>query len=142
MPLHNTRSKQNRARKLPKYKLILDEGLSLAKSYPTLNNFHNLKHIVHDLKKPEIKDNFLYDLAARTGSILIVFNTKDFKPLIRPDKPSVISLSNNLTNKEADLKICKALRDIANSQTKGCLISISKSGIVVKVPVDERETKG
>lgn len=134
MPSPYTRNKQNRARKLVKYKLILDEGLSLAKSYPTLNNFHNLKHIVHDLKKSAIKDEFLYELAASTESLLIVFNTKDFKPLIRPNKPSVISLSNNLTNKEADLKICKALKELSPAQRKGCLISISKSDTTIKIP--------
>ncbi len=139
MPSHNTRSKQNRTRKLFKYKLILDEGLSLAKSYPTLNNFHNLKHIVHDLKKSAIKDEFLYDLATSTGSVLIVFNTKDFKPLIRPNKPSVISLSNNLTNKEADLKICKALRELSTAQTKGCLISITKSDTTIKIPETNKD---
>ncbi len=128
MPSHIIKPQRNKSRKLIKYKLLLDEGLSLAKSYPKLNNIYNLKHIVHDLNQSRIKDKPLYDLATREERILIVFNVKDFRHLIKMNGISVIALSENLSNKEADLKITKLLKDIKPNQTKGHLISISKSG--------------
>ncbi len=128
MPSHTIKLQRNKSRKLLKYKLLLDEGLSLAKSFPKLNNIYNLKHIVHDLRKSGIKDKLLYDLATKEGRILIVFNVKDFKHLIKRGGTSVIALSENLSNKEADLKITKLLRDIKSYQARGHLIFISKSG--------------
>ncbi len=132
MPSHIIKPRRNKSKRITKYKLLLDEGLSLAKSYPKLNNFHNLKHIVHDLKKSGVKDEPLYDLATKDGRILIVFNIKDFKKIIKRNCISVIDLSSNLSNKEADLKILKALKDIRTDQIKGHLISITKSKIEFK----------
>lgn len=117
-----------------KYRILLDEGLPPRNFYPELNSRHDVKHIVHELSRSGIKDPPLYELANIEKRLIVVFNTKDFKPLIRSNKISVISLSNNLTNKEADLKICKALRELSSSQIHGCLISVSKSGITIKIP--------
>ena len=132
MPSRIIKLQRNKSKRTTKYKLILDEGLSLAKSYPRLNNFHNLKHIVHDLNKSGIKDKPLYDLATKDGRILIVFNVKDFRRIIQRDGASVIDLSANLSNKEADLKILKVLKEMQPNQEKGYLISISKSGVEFK----------
>lgn len=132
MPSRIIKLRRNKSKRITKYKLLLDEGLSLAKIYPKLNNFHNLKHIVHDLNKSGIKDKPLYDLATKENRILIVFNIKDFRKIIRRDGISVIDLSANLSNKEAELKILKTLREMKHDQGKGYLISISKSGIEFK----------
>lgn len=134
MPSRVTKPQRNKSRKITKYKLLLDEGLFLPKFYPKLNNFHNLKHIAHDLRRSGIKDELLYELATRENRILIVFNTKDFKTLIKKNKPSVIALSTNLSNKAADSKIFKALREMKSDRAKGYLISITKSGIEFKIP--------
>jgi len=134
MPSRIIKLRRNKSKRIIKYKLLLDEGLSLAKSYPKLNNFHNLKHIVHDLKKSGIKDEPLYDLATRENRILIVFNIKDFRKIVKRNGISVINLSSNLSNKEADLKILKALKEMKPDQIKGYLISITKSGIEFKIP--------
>lgn len=124
MPSLNTKLQKNKSRKVTKHKLLLDEGLFLPKFYPKLNNFHNLKHIVHDLDKSGIKDRPLYDLATKENRILIVFNIKDFRKIIRRDGISVIDLSSNLSNKEADLKILRTLREMKPDYGKGhlCLI--------------------
>ena len=94
----NTKPHKGKSKRLVKYHLLLAEGLSLPTSYPKINSFHHLKHIVHDLNKSGIKK----------------------------DKPSVIALSTNLSNKEADLKILKVLKELKAVQAKGHLISISK----------------
>lgn len=132
MPSPRIKLQRNRSKKIIKYKLLLDEGLFLPKFYPELNGFHNLKHIVYDLRKSGIKDAPLYDLATKENRILIVFNIKDFKKLIRKEGISVIDLSANLSNKEADLKVLKALKEMRPNQEKGYLISISKTGTKFK----------
>jgi len=132
MPSRIINLRRNKSKRTTKYKLLLDEGLSLAKFYPKLNNFHSLKHIAHDLNKSGIKDKPLYDLATKENRMLIVFNIKDFRKIIKRDGISVIDLSANLSNKEADLKILKALKEMKPDQEKGYLISISKSGTKFK----------
>lgn len=132
----HTRNIKNkgRLRRFIKYKLLLDESLPPRRNYPNLNRQYSVKDVAHDLMLSGISDQSLYELAKKDSRIVVVFNTKDFKPMITPNKPSVISLSTNLTNKEADLKICKALKEISPVQAKGNLISISKSGITIKIP--------
>ena len=134
MPSRNTKAKSNKAKKFTKYKLLLDEGLPPSRRFSNLNELHNVNHIKHDYGFSAIADSKVYSIAEEKQNLVVVFNTKDFRPLIKPNKPSVISLSTNLTNKEADLKICKALKNLSTSQTRGCLISISKSGIAIKIP--------
>lgn len=135
MPSRNTKHPKNKSKKVTKYKLLLDEGLFYPKYFPNLNNIHNLKHIVYNLHLSGIKDESLYDLATEEGRILIVFNVKDFRHLIKKGGTSVIALSENLSNKEADLKITKVLKDIKSYQAEGHLISISKSGTKL-IPFD------
>ncbi len=118
-------------RKHTRYKLLLDEGLPRRESFPKLNNLHTLKHINHDLKKGGAKDKNIYEFAEEYDYIVVVFNTKDFKPLISNDKPSVIALSTGLTNTQFDIKICKILKMLKPSERKGHLISISNEGEII-----------
>lgn len=114
-----------------RYKLLLDEGLHFPDSYPNLNNLHDLLHIARTKNRGKT-DEFIYRLAGKEGRLLVVFNTKHFKPLISKTSLSIISLSTNLTDQQADIKICKTLKNLPTFQTKGHLISISKSGIEFK----------
>lgn len=110
----------------------MDEGLHLPDSYPNLNNLHDLLHIAKTKNRGK-RDEFIYHLAEKEGRLPVVFNTKHFRPLISKTSVSVISLSTNLTDQQADIKICKTLKNLATFQTKGHLISISKSGIGFKL---------
>lgn len=111
-----------------RHKLLLDEGLPHKENFPILNNLHVIRHINHDLKKGGSSDNTIYSLAKRNGYMVVVFNTKDFKPFITANKPTVFALSTGLTNTQIDRKICKLLRKLKPSQIKGCLISITNEG--------------
>lgn len=111
-----------------KHRLLLDEGLPRKEVYPQANNYHNLRHIVHDINKEGAKDIEVYAIANSEQRMVVVFNTKDFRPLISLKSVSVISLSTNLVDKQVDLKICKVLRILKPSQTKGHLISITNNG--------------
>ncbi|MDO8571035.1 MAG: DUF5615 family PIN-like protein [Candidatus Daviesbacteria bacterium] len=119
------------SRKFKRYKLLLDEGLHLPVSYPKLNSLHDVLHIVNTKNKSK-SDKVIFQMAEKEGRLPVVFNTKHFKPLINKNSTSVISLSTNLTDTESDLKICKVLRNISKSQSKGCLISVTKNGINIK----------
>ncbi len=113
-------------------KLLLDEGLPRRESFAKLNNLHTVRHINHDLKKGGLNDKAIYHLAGKNEYIVVVFNTKDFKPLIEDNKPSVIALSTTLTNAQIDKKICKVLKKLKPSEEKGHLISITNEGEEIK----------
>jgi len=117
-----------------RHKLLLDEGLPRKEAYPKANNLHNLKHIVHDIDKGGAKDKDVYVIANKEKRLVVVFNTKDFRPLISPESVSVISLSTNLTDKQVDLKICKVLRSLKPSETKGHLITITNNNTSIIKP--------
>lgn len=123
------------SKKHKRYKLLFDEGLHLPTSYPKLNNLHDILHLVQTKNRSK-SDEFVFKMAESEGRIPIVFNTKHFKPLILENSVSVVSLSTNLTDGQADLKMCKALRDLKISDTKGCLISITNTGINIKRVTD------
>lgn len=120
------------SKKHTRHKLLLDEGLPRKESFSKLNNLHTLRHINHDLKKGGSKDKTIYKLAEKMGFIGMVFNTKDFKPLIRVNTPSVITLSTALTNTQIDMKVIKVLRRLKPSERKGHLISLTNEGDSIK----------
>lgn len=120
------------SKKTTRYRLLLDEGLPPKDRFTTLNNLHTVKHIKHDLKMGGSNDLVVYNIAAKGKYIVVVFNTKDFVPLININKPAVISLSTALTNKQIDLKICKILKTLKPSEQNGHLISITNEGEDIK----------
>jgi uncharacterized protein DUF5615 len=119
-------------RKHIRHKLLFDEGLPRKESFPQLNNLHTVRHINHDLKKSGMKDGDIYLLAQEQKYIVVVFNTKDFRPFVMKYKPSIITLSTSLTNKQIESKICKILRKLKLSESQGHIISITNEGETVK----------
>ena len=119
------------SRKHIRHKLLLDEGLHLPKCYPNLNRSHNLLH-VSQVNLRGKKDEDISGFAISEKRLLVVFNIKDFKKFIKQHKPSIISLSVNLTDKQADLKLCKVLKKLKRGEAEGHLISVTTSGITVK----------
>lgn len=105
--------------------------MHLPDCYPNLNNLHDLLHIAKSKNRGKT-DDFIYHLAEKENRLPVVFNTKHFRPFISKTSVSVISLSTNLTDQQADIKICKALKDLTTIRVKGHLISITKSGIKFK----------
>ncbi len=113
-------------------KVLLDEGLPPRARFPQLNNLHTVRHIKHDLKKGGAKDSEIYRIAGKDRYVVVVFNTKDFEPLISSATPAVISLSTGLSNEQIDLKVCSVLRKLRPSQKRGHMISITNEGDVIK----------
>lgn len=135
MPLRSTRKNVKHSKRFIKFKLLLDEGLSLPNKYPIINKTYNVKHIVSHFKHLRGKeDDKVYKTATKENRIVVVFNTKDYKPLIKKNGSSIILLSNKLSNKDADLKICKTLKQLSSKQSKGCLLYINNTGATIKLP--------
>lgn len=125
------------SKKHTRYRLLLDEGVHLPQSYPLLNNLHDLLHVSQANLKGS-SDEKIFSFGKKEKRLIVVFNVRDFKRLIKRDSPSAISLSTNLSDTQADLKICKALKNLKPTEQKGHLISITSSGIkVVRVINDE-----
>ena len=120
------------SRKHTRYKLLLDEGLPPKENFPALNNLHSLKHIKHDLKQGGAKDPAIYKIAEEDNYLVVVFNTKDFKPMIEDKKPTVICLSTGITNKQIDQKICGILKKLKPGQKRGHLVSVTNEGVTIK----------
>lgn len=119
------------SRKHIRHRLLLDEGVHLPQKYPNLNNLHDLTH-VYWAKLRGKSDQQVLDYAKKESRMVVVFNTKDFKKLIKQDESSIISLSTNLSDNQADLKICKILKNLKPSQTKGHLLTITSSTMNIK----------
>lgn len=121
------------SKKHKRFYLLLDEGLPLPLAYPELNNLHNVVHVTK-AKLGGVDDEAIFKFANQDKRLLVVFNTKHFRPMIslELETVSVIALSTNLTDKQADLKLCKALKNLKPSEAKGCLISITNQNITIK----------
>ena len=116
------------SRKRIRHKLLLDEGVHLPQSYPKLNNLHDVIHVSQVGLKGKA-DEKIFDWAKQNSRITVVFNIKDFRKFTSQKFPSIIALSTSLTDKQADLKICKVLKELKPSEIKGYLIAVTKSGI-------------
>lgn len=113
-----------------RYKLLLDEGLHLPYRYPELNKLHNISHVTQE-KLAGKSDLIIFGFCQKNNRLPVVFNTRDFKPMILTTTTSVISISTNITDKQVDVRLCKVLRDLKPRQTKGHLIRITTSKIVI-----------
>ena len=120
------------SKKHTRYKVLLDEGLPPRARFPQLNNLHTVRHIKHDLKKGGAKDPEIYRIAGKDRYIVVVFNTKDFEPLISSTTPTVVFLSTGLSNEQIDLRVCSVLRKLKPSQKNGHMITITNEGENVK----------
>jgi len=78
--------------------------------FPQVNNFHNLKHIVHDLKKPGIKDEEIVAIAKKQNRIIITKNTKHFRDCCQKKKVDLIGVTEIAILEKFDKEIMAYLR--------------------------------
>jgi len=91
-------------------RLLLDEMLPRRDKYPLLNNYHDVRHIVHDLKKEGISDLELIKLASKTGRIVITKNIKHLKELGLRYQVDIIGVTEILPPERMDSKIVAILK--------------------------------
>lgn len=62
-----------------RYKIFLDEMFPRRQKLPGLNQAHDVKHILHDLKKGGVSDDEVIAIAKRQERILVTKNIKHFQ---------------------------------------------------------------
>lgn len=94
-----------------RFKLLLDANIPTREHFPILNNRHDMKHLVCDLKqKQDMEDLKIYEFACSLGRLVVTFNRKDFEPIaIKSKRAGIISVSSNVPNEQIDKKITALL---------------------------------
>jgi predicted nuclease of predicted toxin-antitoxin system len=98
------------ARKLYKWKLLLDENMPSRQRFPRLNSRFDIKHVRDDFHATGSKDPAVYEIARTSGRLLITFNGDDFQALaLKSTETGVISISPNMRNDQIDTKLTALL---------------------------------
>ena len=92
------------------FKLLLDEMLPRREKYPQLNNYHNIRHTVHDFKKEGSLDEEVVKLAKKTDRIVLTKNIRDFRKLGKKYKVDIFGVSETLPPEKLDKQIMAVLR--------------------------------
>lgn len=98
--------------KRKKFRFLLDSAFASSSSFPELSKKSNLAHVVFDYylsKQAEDKD--IYESAVRENRFVITINFKDFRKLVKKNKPGIVGIESQLTNKEIDQKVTLFIRD-------------------------------
>ena len=94
-----------------KHKILLDEHLLNRREYPLLNEQFDVKHIAMDLGLAGLEDSQIYDLAVRTGRIIITRNGKHFRPLAGTrDDAGIIAVSGETPAAKIDTALTALLK--------------------------------
>ncbi len=96
-------------RRFYKHKLLLDEGLPLRRRFPILNGRFDVKHIAGDLRRASLPDSEVYEVAIRQNRVLITYNEKHFRKLVRHNAIGVIGVSANMPLGQLDKKLSALL---------------------------------
>lgn len=117
----------NKSPKKPfrKFKLLLDSAFAKPQAFPKLSKKSNVKHSVHDFglsRKAEDKE--IFEKAIQDERFVLTINLKDFKKLVKRDKPGVICIESQLSNKEIDEKVSKFISEKNPSDFFGKVIKV------------------
>lgn len=93
-----------------RYRLLLDEMLPRREQFPQLNNYHDVRHIVHDLKKPGILDPKVVEIAKQQNRIVVTKNVRHFLTLFRRSLVDMVGLSGLISYEKIDAKVMAYLR--------------------------------
>ena len=90
----------------------MDSAFASSSSFPELAKKSNLAHVVFDYHRSyQAEDKDIYELAIRENRFVITINFKDFRKLVKKDKPGIIGIESQLTNKEIDIKVTMFIHD-------------------------------
>lgn len=93
-----------------RYKLLLDEMFPRRESFPVLNKTHDVRHIVHDLRKSGAKDEAVLGIAKKSGRILVTKNIKNFQQKCKAYRVDVFGVTEAIPFEELDKAIMGRLR--------------------------------
>lgn len=86
----------------------MDSAFTKPQAFPLLSKKANLTHIVHTYGFPPVcSDEEIYQKAIKEDRFVLTINFKDFKKLIKKEKPGIIGIESQLSNKEIDRLVSK-----------------------------------
>lgn len=109
--------KQNR------FRLLLDEMLPPRSKFPSLNKYHDLKHVVRDFHLEGISDDRVVRFAKKERRILISKNSRHMIDLCNVSKVRLICITETMDREEIDSVAMSVLRNIKSSDK---LIKLSR----------------
>ena len=114
------------AKRFYKHKILLDEDVHYRFYFPTLNSLFDVKHITEDYNQVGLKDPQVYKFAVKEERILVTFNTKDFRELVKTGrKIGVIGVSSNLPIETIDKKLTAFFRKATKRSLVGKLTTLT-----------------
>lgn len=108
-----------------RFKLLIDEMLPRKSKFPQLNNFHNIRHIVHDFKSGGMSDEKLVILAKKENRTVVTKNIKHLQKLGVKHKVDVIGLTETALPQRIDSKIMAILRKKRQAKMSGSFTKIA-----------------
>jgi len=112
-------------RRKPKPKILLDEGFSPRKSFSKLNDYCDVKHIAQDFDLGGATDRAVYDIACQQDRLMIIFNIKDFKPMITPTSVTIIGVSAGMATDQLDKKLTSKIKKMKPNEWHGKYFKIN-----------------
>lgn len=100
--------------KQSRYRLLLDEMFPRRAAFPRLNNFHDLRHVIHDFRLIDNRDENVVGLAKNQKRILISKNEKHMIELCGKESVILICVTEAMTNEEVDKQITSVLRKLGS----------------------------
>ncbi|HCS78560.1 TPA: hypothetical protein DIV55_02335 [Patescibacteria group bacterium] len=81
--------------------------------------------MVHDFRlSPQVEDRTIYELALRENRFVLTINFKDFRKLVKRDKPGIIGIESQLANYEIDQKVTNFITNKNPEDYVGKAVSI------------------
>ncbi|MBU0570124.1 DUF5615 family PIN-like protein [Patescibacteria group bacterium] len=108
-----------------RYGLLLDEMLPRRNKFPQINNYHNVRHIVHDLRKSGASDEQVIKVAKKQNRIVITKNIKDFRELGRAYCVDIIGVTETTSPEKLDNQIMAKLRRKKQKRMSGQFAKIT-----------------
>lgn len=94
---------KRKSSKKKKFRILLDSAFAKSDCFPRLKKKANVAHTVHDLKlSPQAEDNEIYQTAVREERFVLTINFKDFRKLVKANRPGIISIESQLSNEQID----------------------------------------
>lgn len=97
-------------KKARKFRILLDSAFAKPGEFPKLSKKANLTHTVHTYNlSPQAEDEEIYQKAVQENRFVLTINLKDFKKLVKQNKPGIICIESQLSNQEIDVLVTKFL---------------------------------
>ena len=101
--------------------------------FPKLNEHFDVKHISHDLHKPGVSDEEVYEIAVSQRRIIVTLNTDDFRKLAGTKRDyGIIGISPHLIPPQLDNKLSAFVMKLKSGQLNGKFMALGSEAVLLK----------